>query len=79
MWTQPPTTLVYIHTHTYTSYVAVAMDTLYTTAGVYNVRPSDHVTITHRFVKLPDHVEIGGNYKPTESGELPEYGVDPHL
>lgn len=47
--------------------------------GVFNIRPSDHVTITHSFVQLPDHVNIAGNYEPTESGELPQYGVDPHL
>ena len=47
--------------------------------GVYNIRPTDHVTITHQFVQLPDHVNLGGNYEPTESGQLPQYGVDPHL
>lgn len=43
------------------------------------MRPIDHVTITHHFIQAPDHVNIGGNYEPTESGDIPEYGVDPHL
>lgn len=47
--------------------------------GVYNVRPTDHVTITHQFVELPDHVDISGNYQPTDSGDLPQFGLDPHL
>ena len=48
-------------------------------SGVYNVRPTDHVTITHHFVQLPDHVDIAGNYIPTETGDVPQHGVDPHL
>ena len=48
-------------------------------AGVYNIRPTDYVTITHKFVQLPDHVDIAGNYEPTESGTFPQFGVDPHL
>ena len=44
---------------------------MYYNAGVYGVKPSSDLWITHQFVMLPDHVEVGHNYEGTEHGEVP--------
>ena len=52
------------------------VDTTSYSAGFYGMRESDYVWITHEFVMLPDHLDIGGNYEPTDHGEIPT--VDDH-
>ncbi len=54
------------------------VDTTYYNAGMYGVRREDYAWITHEFVQKPDHVNIGGNYEPTEHGEVP-LSDDPNL
>ena len=40
-------------------------------AGMYGLRPQDYVTISHKFVMLPDHVSLSGNHESTKHGEIP--------
>ena len=47
-------------------------------AGVYGVKPSSRLWVTHQFVMLPDHVEIGDNYESTDHDEVP-LETDPNL
>lgn len=40
-------------------------------AGVYGLTADSHLWITHEFVMLPDHVNVGGNNMITEHGAVP--------
>lgn len=40
-------------------------------AGVYGMSPESRLWITHEFVMLPNHVNVGGNAMITEHGEVP--------
>ena len=46
-------------------------DVTYYDAGMYGLRPQDYATISHKFVMLPDHVSLSGNYEPTQHGDVP--------
>ncbi len=54
------------------------VDTTFYNAGMYGLRAEDYAWITHEFVQRPDHVNIGGNFKPTEHGNFP-LSNDAHL
>ena len=43
---------------------------------MYGLRPQDYATITHHFVMVPDHVNIGGNRD--DHGDVPT-AMDSHL
>ena len=47
------------------------VDTTFYRAGVYGLLADDRLWITHEFVMLPDHVNVGGNYEPTVHGSVP--------
>ena len=53
------------------SFVPLRVDTTFYNAGVYGVKPSSDLWISHGFVMLPDHVEVGHNYEDTEHGQVP--------
>ena len=53
------------------SYAHLRVDTTFYNAGVYGVMPSSDLWITHDFVMLPNHVEVGQNYEDTEHGHVP--------
>ena len=54
------------------------VDVTYYNAGMYCLRPQDYVTISHKFVMLPDHVSLSGNHEPTKHGDTPTAN-DPNL
>jgi len=54
------------------------VDTTFYNAEVYNLLPDNRLWITHEFVMLPNHVNVGGNYEPTAHGGPPTQD-DPHL
>ena len=54
------------------------VDTTFYVAGMYGLGQDDFVRITHEFVMLPDHMNVGGNYEPTEHGDVP-LDDDAHL
>jgi hypothetical protein len=47
------------------------VDTTSYSAGVYGIFPESLLWITHQFVMLPDHVNVGGNNMITEHGDTP--------
>lgn len=47
-------------------------------AGLYGLRPVDYTAVTHNFVMLPDHVNVGGNHDPVLHGGQPT-SDDPNL
>ena len=73
MFTLPST---YNHTLVWLLPIQHEIDIRSYTAGMYGLRPQDYVTITHHFVMVPDHVNIGGNRD--DHGDVPT-AVDSHL
>ncbi len=64
MLTLPST---YAHSFIWDLPIEHDIDTNSYSAGLYSLRPNDYIIITHNFVQIPDHVNIGGNHQPVES------------
>ena len=72
-------TLPSTHSHTLTWLLPPnkLVDVMSYGAGLYGLRPVDYITITHHFVMVPNHVNIGGNRMPTAHGGVPT-NADPN-
>ena len=47
------------------------VDTTSYSAGVYGMAHDSRLWITHEFVTLPDHVNVGGQSAMIEHGDIP--------
>lgn len=52
-------------------YFIARVDTTSYSAGVYGVSYESRLWITHEFVVLPDHVDVGGQIVATDHGSIP--------